>query len=263
MKRLLALLLPLVLLASALPASAASKATSTPPPVELEETFTEEIPPEIRKLLDVAQNELEETAGKNLKRKNKYTAWYNAYEWEWCAGFVTWCLMEAGIPQEDYRTIEPGEKAGLYHATASAPGKMVTGYSRMYRTTMIPRKGFIVVYGSKNYGKFWHVGFVYDVEKLDNGRYRLTTIEGNVNNHSVCMFVRDYDPHPAKSTANFFQVPKDERFQEESKTFSYKFTYNDKTQYVTMFLMPWVPGDEALEMAAPATEVPAGTPAPV
>ena len=242
MKRILSLLMLLVTVFCASSAGAAgSKVSPTPPPAELDETFTEEIPFEIQNLLDIVRTELEETGGKNLKKKNKYTAWFNQYEWEWCAGFVTWCMKEAGIPQEDYRTIEPAEKEGVYHATASAPGKMVEGYSRMYRTTMIPRKGFIAVYGSKNYGKFWHVGFVYDVEKLDNGRLRLTTIEGNVNNHSVCMFVRDYDPRSEKKTSNFFQVPKDERVREEDKTFSYKFTYNDKTQYVTMFLMPWVP----------------------
>lgn len=245
MKRFCSLLLLLALLCASLPASAASKASPTPPPVELEETVAEEIPPEIEKLLEIVHAEWEETAGKNLKKRNKYTQWYNNYEWEWCAGFVTWCMMEAGIPQEDYRTIEEGEKPGLYHATASAPGKMATGYSRMYRTTMIPQRGFVVVYGSKNSGSFWHVGFVYDVEKLSDGRYRLTTIEGNVNKYSVGMFVRDYDPHTAKKPGNLTLVPKEERDREETKNFSYKYTYNDKGMYVNMFLMPWIPGGDS------------------
>ena len=42
-------------------------------------------------------------------------------------------------------------------------------------------------------------------------------------------------------------VPEDERTEEESALFSYHYTYENDKQYVTIFLMPWIPEKEVSE----------------
>ena len=247
MKRILAFSLTLFLLCAALPALAASKPSPTPPPREIETEVIRDVPEEIRQVLDIAYRDWETVYGKAQKNPNKYTKWRNNGKFGWCGGFITWCMLEAGIPQAEWAKTEIGEVEGVRHVKEAGVGKLVTGYLRMYRTTMTPQKGFIMVYGKKGSSGLWHVGLVYDVEKLENGKYRLTTIEGNVGN-SVRMFIQDYDPN-VKKKDNLSAVPKEERDREETKGFSYKHNYGVKDLYVNMFLMPWVP-DQYPELAA-------------
>ena len=247
-RRITALLLALVLLCSAastLAAKKKAKATATPPPLEITAEPVE--PPEqIQHLLDIVYNEWETVNGKDQGKKNKYTTWYNDYPWgknRWCAGFVTWCMLEAGIPQafeDEVMKLEEGvAPEPIYHVKSSKPTTMVPGYLHMHRTTDIPQKGFIVQYGQKN-NRYTHVGFVYDVVPNADGTYRLTCIEGATMN-TVRMYVYDYNPAAEKREKNISLVPQEERTETESKTFTYKRHGNDKSWYVNTFLMPWVP----------------------
>lgn len=259
MKRVLAALAALLVLGSALPAFAAAKPSPTPPPLEIETEVIRDVPEEVQQLLDLAYSELEETNGKNLGKRNKYTKWRNNGEWGWCGGFITWCLLELGVPQKEWAKTETGEVEGLRHVKEGGVGKLVTGYLRMNRTTMIPQKGFIAVFGNGS-NKYvqgmtpnYHVGLVWDVELLESGVYRVTTIEGNVSlnftdgegkrhkaAHTVRMYTRDYDPN-AELKKNVSLVPEEERDREESVLFSYGYTYNNPALYISKFLMPWVP----------------------
>ena len=253
-QRILTAVVLLTMLAT--PACAAKgKATPTPAPREITQEVIQEVPETIQRLLDLAYDEWKELDGKKLKKSNKYTKWRNNYEWGWCAGFITWCMLELDIPQKVWTEIEDGEVEGIVHVKEAGVGKVVTGYTRMRRTTMTPQKGFLVIYGKKGKNGLWHAGLVYDVEKLPNGKYRLTTIEGNVNS-SVWMFVHDYDPNAEKKTKNISLVPENERVAVDSSAFSYKYTYNDKDMYINMFLMPWVPEGMSGE------DIPAVTPSP-
>ena len=250
-------------------ASAASKAkaTATPAPQAITTDIVE--PPEaIRQVLDIAYQEWVTVDGKALKNQgNKYQTWWNNYKWEWCAGFVTWCMLEAGIPQEfkdDIFEMEEGEPStGIFHTKASSPGKMLAGYEHMHRTTRVPQKGFIICYGVKSNG-YVHVGFVYDVEELGGGRYRLTTIEGNMSN-TVKMYVYDYDMNAEKKNC-ITAIPEELQTRQEAKNFTYKLRKDGKSKwYVNYFLMPWLP-DEYASMqpaAAETTPIPAvETPVP-
>ena len=261
---LLGLTLCLLLTSSAF---AAKKSAETPLPPEVPEEVIQEIPGAIQQVLDLAYDQLIETNGQNLKEKNKFTKWRNNYEFGWCGGFITWCMLEVGIPQEVKNKTPKEEVPGLVHVKEAGVGKLYDGYLRMNRVTGIPQKGFIVVFGngSNKYVKagvtpYYHVGLVYDLELLDSGKYRMTTIEGNVSvdftdaegnrtksGHTVRMYVRDYDPNAEKKKENLSQVPEEEQDQEESLIFSYGYTYKNPAMYVTCFLMPWVPGDPALE----------------
>ena len=225
--------------------AAKAKATPTPAPMEIETTLVEP-PEEILRVLDIAYREWQETAGKRLKNKgNKYQTWWNNYKWEWCAGFVTWCMLEADIPQafeDEVKKTPEGEQTGVFHVKASSPGRMLGGYLHMHRTTRVPQKGFIVLYGVKTNG-YVHVGFLYDVKDLGGGKYRLTTIEGNMSS-TVRMYVYDYDMNAEKKDS-ISAVPDAEKTEEESRMFTYKLRKDGKSKwYVNYFLMPWVPGEE-------------------
>ena len=264
MKRIMTLLLTAALLLTSFPVLAAkSKATPTPAPVEIEQEVIEEVPEKIQELLDLAYAQLTEVNGKELKEKNQYTKWRNNYSYGWCGGFITWCMLQLDIPQNVWNKTPKEEVSGIVHVKEAGVGKLVTGYMRMNRTTMIPQKGFIIVYGSrdKKYGgntPLYHVGLVWDVQRLENGKYRLKTIEGNVNlrftdpdgkghkaSHTIRMFVRDYDPEAEKKD-NLSLVPEEERDEPETVQLSYDYTYGNESMYVHLFLMPWVPGDESL-----------------
>ncbi len=272
-KRLTVLLLVLFLSMDIPAAFAKTKPAPTLPPPEVPEEILQEIPAAIRDVLDLAYAGLLEVNGQELKKKNKYTKWRNNYEFGWCGGFITWCMLENGIPMFDEGKAPKEEVPGLIHMKAAGVGKIYTGFERMNRVSFIPQKGFIAVYGNtdKKYGvsEFYHVGLVYDVERLPDGAYRLTTIEGNVTlnftdsegtrhkaGHTVRMYTRDYHPGTEKKKDDLTLVPETERTRDESITFSYDYTYNNPSMYISYFLMPWVPGDPELEL------VPAEVPAP-
>ena len=266
LKRSMILLLILCLLTGT-NAFAAKKAAETPVPPEVPAEVIQEIPAAIQQVLNLAYDELIETNGQNLKEKNKFTKWRNNYEFGWCGGFITWCMLQLEIPQKEKNKTPKEEVPGLVHVKEAGVGKLYEGYLRMNRVTSVPQKGFIVVFGngSNKYVKagttpYYHVGLIYDLELLENGKYRMTTIEGNVSldftdaegnrtksGHTIRMYTRDFDPNAESKKTNLSQVPEEERTQEESLTFSYGYTYKNPAMYITCFLMPWVPGDPALE----------------
>ena len=263
LRALMAAVLALCLTAGS--ALAAGRSTPTPDPVEVPTHVIREVPETIQALLDLAYSEWEELGGQALRRSNKYTRWRNNYEWGWCVGFVTWCMLQKEIPMLSRLDTPEKEVPGVVHVKEAGVGKVYEGYRKMNRLSMIPQKGFIAVYGNmeKKYGvsEFYHVGLVVDAELLNNGVYRITTIEGNVtlnftdqNNerhkasHTVRMYTRDYHPDTEKKKDNLTLVPEEERNREESITFSYGYTYNNPKMYISYFLMPWIPGDPSLNL---------------
>lgn len=257
-RRLLALGLTLCCLTGSALAAGSKKKTPTPAPVPVTENIIQDVPETIRNVLDLAYTEWETLNGKALKKSNKYTKWRSNYEFGWCGGFVTWLMLEQDIPQEAWTDIEEGDVAGIVHVKEAGVGKLVTGYLRMHRVTNMPQKGFLVVYGQTGKNGLMHIGLVYDIEVLPDGRYRLTTIEGNMSN-TVKMYIHDYDLHAEKKTKNLTTVPKEERTREESKTFSYKL--QGKGWYINCFLMPWLPEEYGYDTGWAPEEEDAG-PAP-
>ena len=253
LKRVFTAALALALLCSS-SAYAAGKKDPVYTPREITTEVVQDIPAEIQQVLDAAYEQWIETGGKNLKDKNKFTKWRNNYTFEWCGGFVTWCMLEAGIPMEENNRIKKGEVEGLFHVKEAGVGKLYDGYGKLNRITRVPQKGYIAVYGNKGKGgstPYYHVGLVYDVENLGDGRYRITTIEGNVKGHTIRMFIRDYDMNLAsdKDTKekDMSLVPVEERVREETDIFSYGYAYRNKKMYITIFLMPWIPEEETAE----------------
>lgn len=241
MKRMLTLFMAVMMSLTLLTGSAlaASKATPTPPPIDTVTTVMTP-PAEIQAVLNLAYSEWETLAGQTLKKVNKYTEWRGkGVGFGWCGGFVTWCMMECGIPMDELENIEEAPVEGIHHVMEASVGKLLRGYMKMGRTTMVPQPGFLLVYG-KSYNKTIHVGLVYDVEDLGGGKYRLTTIEGNMSNR-VKMYVHDYDLYAEDIEENLSLVPEGERTQEETSWFNYRIQADG--WYVNRFLMPWIPED--------------------
>lgn len=263
------------------PAALAATATPTPPPVDIAATLVEP-PAEIQRMLDIAYDEWEALSGEKLPNVNKFTEWRGkGYKFEWCAGYITWCMMQAGIPMDELADIKKAAGSdsllavdGVYHCKEASPGKLLRAYQIMERATMIPQKGFIVIYGC-SFNKVIHAGIVYDVEDLGGGKYRLTTLEGNIKD-SIRMYIRDYDMNAEINTnrlksTNLSEVPEEERILPASANLEYTLmdgkpssgTSGRYLYYVNRFLMPWVPGDPTLpEPTATPEPTPSVTPAP-
>jgi len=245
LKRTLPLFLCLLLLApSALAASKKKTAEPTPQPPQVPDEIIQEIPETIQNLLDLAYSEWQETDGKRLPNPNKYTKWRNKYKFGWCGGFITWCMLQLDVPQQEKNLITAGEVEGIVHVKEADVSKLSNGYTKMNRVTVLPQKGFLIVYGKKGGNGYWHVGLVYDAEKLPDGKYRLTTIEGNLNS-TIRMFIHDYDPNAEVKSKNLSYIPEEERTLEETAAFSYKRQYKNFDLYVNEFLMPWLPSEWA------------------
>lgn len=258
MKRWIAAMLAVLTLGSGLftgALAAKGKATPTPAPVELDPEPAD--PPEaIARLLDIAyadwQNAQGKTQGDLTTRKgkkvikNKYTQWRNDYYWNsngWCAGFVTWCMLEAKIAQVSYKDIKkmPEEAPeAVYSIMDSTPKNLFLGFQHLHRITRYPQRGFVILYGDGN-NKYTHVGIVYDVERIGDGVYRLTTLEGAMGANTVKMFVFDYDMNAAEKK-NVSAVPEAERTEAESDMFTYALHGKSKSPwYVVKFMMTWIP----------------------
>ena len=236
--------------------AAKSKATPTPAPVAVTHTV-QQPPEEIRQVLDLAYSEWEALAGKTLKNVNKYTEWRGkGIGFGWCGGYITWCMLQNEILMEELQKMEEGPVEGVVHVKEASVGKLLRGYQMMNRSTNIPQPGFLLVYGC-SYNKTIHVGLVYDVEELGGGRFRITTLEGNMSKR-VKMYIHDYDMNAQVNTkdrksTNLTEIPESERTLEASDHMDYSIPASKPSDsdskkyayYVNCFLMPWIPENMA------------------
>ena len=119
MKRFLSLLTAFTLICSSgLAASKSKKPTAR----DITRTVVEEVPETIQQLLDLAWNEWQATDAQELKTKNKYTKWRNNYDYGWCGGFITWCMLELNIPQKEKNKTKKEEVEGIVHVKEAGVG---------------------------------------------------------------------------------------------------------------------------------------------
>ena len=235
--------------------AAKSTATPTPPPVEITQTVQQ--PPEIiQGVLDLAYTEWETLAGKKLKNVNKYTEWRGkGIGFGWCGGYITWCMLQHDIAMEQLQVMQKNKQGpvdGVVHVKEASVGKILRGYQMMNRSTNVPQPGFLLVYGC-SFNKTIHIALVYDVQELGGGKFRLTTLEGNMGQR-VKMFIRDYDMNVEVNTkdtksTNLSEIPEEAYTLPASDFVDYSLTvakpsdgnYKKSAYYVNCFLMPWIP----------------------
>ena len=225
--------------------------------VEVEVTAeSDPVPALIRNAIDIAIQEWRENLGKTFSKEpryNKYTKWWG-FECGWCGAFASYCLDTAGVPLEPtdtYKKVKPtatGEPHGLREA---AVPKLDTGFGNMERLTQDdPRPGYLVIYGrrdSKSNGNtvsayaFVHVGLITDVQDLGEGKFLLSTVEGNLSSR-IKRFTYVYDANApanknkpdAKTNNNMSAAPQEYRTDPDIQ-----YEPHQATWYVTEFCRTW------------------------
>lgn len=184
-------------------------------------TVDDDIPTELaKKAIAVAENEFTTLDLKGVKRANKYTKWYagkSGVEFGWCGAFVGWCFEEAGIPMFRVEKAEKVADSLTYAISEASVGKILKGYQKMERTGDIPRPGYMTIYSvrKKTYYNI-HTGLVVDVQKQADGRYLLTTIEGNMSSRvKKYQYYYDASPEAAQAQKNMEALPKEMQTDEK------------------------------------------------
>ena len=200
-----------------------------------------DVPTELmKKAIAAAENEFVTLDGRGLKRANKYTKWYagkDGVSFGWCGAFVGYCLQEAGIPMSRVAKAEKVDDSATFGISEAAVGKILKGYQKMERTTNIPRPGYIVIYSvtGKSYNNI-HTGMVVDVKALGDGRFLLTTIEGNVSSRvKKYQYYYDSNEEAATKMRNMQALP--EELQTDEKV-CYKL--HDESWYIKVFCQPYI-----------------------
>lgn len=205
--------------------------------VEVTVTAGDGVPPLIRAAIDLALQEWQDNLGKTFTQRNKYTAWYcgtgpKCY-FGWCGGFVSYCLDTAGVPMDDKEDCVPREGGVPYAVREAGVGKIYTGFQKMERLTNIPRPGYLVIYGKRDYYAYTHIGMVTDVVDRGDGTYQIFTVEGNVSSR-IKRYAYIYDTN-AKPERNMSDTP--EALRQDPGTFQY--TTHQKDWYVNVFCQTW------------------------
>jgi hypothetical protein len=184
-------------------------------------TVDDNIPTELmKKAIAIAENEFVTLDLKGIKRANKYTKWYSGKDgvaFGWCGAFVGWCFEEAGVPMSRVGKAEKVADDLTYAIGEAAVGKILKGYQKMERTTNIPRPGYMVIYSvtNKSYNNI-HTGLVADVEDLGDGRYLLTTVEGNVSSTvKKYQYYYDSSEEATQKQENMQALPSDMQLEEK------------------------------------------------
>ncbi len=199
-------------------------------------TVDEDVPTELmKKAIAIAENEFVTLDLKGIKRANKYTKWYTGKDgvaFGWCGAFVGWCFEEAGVPMSRVGNAEKVADELTYAISEAGVGKILKGYQAMERLTSIPRPGYMVIYSvtKKSYNNI-HTGLVVDVEDLGDGRYLLTTIEGNVSSRvKKYQYYYDSSEEAAQKQKNMEPLPEEMQVDEK---ISYKL--HSKDWFVKVF----------------------------
>ncbi len=149
------------------------------------------VPDLINGAIDLAFTQWEEDAEEGTKKfsrlgkYNKYSYWQcgsgSGCDIGWCGAFLGYVYDHAGVPMDVPTESVPHEGGVPYTVRAAGVGKIYTGFSNMERLSMVPRPGYFVVYGQQKGYAYKHIGLVVDADELEDGRYLIKTIEGNMS----------------------------------------------------------------------------------
>ena len=147
------------------------------------------VPEAINTVIDFALDEWRTAANQTFSRagsKNKYSFWQCGKGPKcnigWCGAFLGYVFDTCGIPMDEPTKSVPHESGEPYSVHAAGVGKINKGFEKMNRLTMVPKPGYLVVYGEQKAYGYKHIGLVTDVDDLGGGVYLLKTVEGNMSN---------------------------------------------------------------------------------
>ncbi|MDD3919689.1 MAG: CHAP domain-containing protein [Eubacteriales bacterium] len=183
----------------------------------------EAMPEQVKAFLYVVKREYYQNQREWMARSNQYTKWYykSSKAVGWCSVFTIWCANAAGfdpIPDDDAKEITDDQ---VLFVREGQVGNQYDAFSYLNRFVGVPRPGYMVIYANrKNEYLFTHIGIVTDVADLGDGRYLISTVEGNMSStvkHYTYIYDSNFDNHlltsdtRSKVQANMFAVPEDQQ----------------------------------------------------
>ena len=130
-----------------------------------------------------------------LPKYNQYAKWYYGRKKEvgWCAVFTIYCANAAGTDPLTLEEANYENPPTVQFFQQGQVGHQFDGFMDMGRFVSVPKPGYLVIYADMdNAYRTVHVGSVTDVKDLGDGKYAVTTVEGNMSN-SVKSYCFLYD----------------------------------------------------------------------
>jgi len=147
------------------------------------------LPERAKAFVYVARREYLKNQRQRLSKANEYTIWYYRSKKEvgWCSVFTIWCANASGTdPIDEEEAVGIPDDQVLFLREGQV-GNQYDGFQRNGRFVGIPRPGYLVIYANmKNTYLYTHIGIVTDVADVGGGKYRVTTVEGNMSNTVKC-----------------------------------------------------------------------------
>ena len=203
-------------------------------------TFPEEMPLAARNFVLLARAQFEKNDWAKLPKNNEYTKWYyqDNREIGWCSVFQLWCAYHSGMQLIRYRQgIEVPEGACI-SAMEGRVGNVYLAFEEQGRWLdgtqgAVPKPGYLVIYGQRDYYAFVHVGLVTDVVDRGDGVYQVFTVEGNMSSR-IKRYCYLYDSN-AKADRNMSATPENERTEPDV----FQYTPHKNNWYVNEFCQTW------------------------
>ena len=204
------------------------------------------VPDEISGAIDLAFTQWTEDAQEGTKKfsrlgkYNKYSYWQcgsgSGCDIGWCGAFLGYVYDNAGIPMDVPAESVPHEGGIPYSVRAAGVGKIYTGFSNMERLSMVPRPGYFVIYGQQKGYAYKHIGLVVDADELEDGKYLIKTIEGNMSS-TIRRYCYLFDS--GETVKNLKPCP-DEYIRDDAGINAYQHVSNWN---ITAFCQTWLPGE--------------------
>ncbi len=114
--------------------------------------------------------------GRDMSNWTEYGRHYGLNHQPWCAIFVNWCAREAGA---NYAAVPKYCAVRYYHSYFKRKGRFHS-WSKVRSGSYKPKKGDIILYAYTKGGVAHHIGYVLS-SAYENGRVKVTTVEGNTH----------------------------------------------------------------------------------
>ncbi len=187
-------------------------------------TVSRDAPPELAKnMAYVARREFYKNKRGRMPKYNEYAKWYYGKKNEvgWCSVFTIWCANAAGVDPVKKKDAKEWPESDVLYLREGQVGNQYDGFFALDRFSGVPREGYLVIYADMSNGyRTTHVGIVVEALPLGEGKYRVTTVEGNMSNtvKSYCyVYDSNLDNHLVgtekglKLQWNMSEVPEEDR----------------------------------------------------
>lgn len=160
----------------------------------------DQLPQVIKNYIYVLNREFYSVKRAKLPKYNQYAKWYYGRKKEvgWCAVFTIFCANAAGTDPVTLEEADFDTSPMVRYFQQGQVGHQFDGFMKMDRFVSVPKPGYLIIYADMdNAYRTVHVGSVADVQDLGDGKYAVTTIEGNMSNtvKSYCFLYDSNKPN--------------------------------------------------------------------